>query len=386
MFLGLIFAALGSETRSGDLVEVSKTELIPGDLVVACKTLKMRGEVKGDLLAGGMYLTVGNMVGKDLTVGGYSLEVQGSVGDDARLAGVNIEIDGAIDGDLVAIGGNVNISGNVAGDVIAGGGNVWIRGNIQGSLDARCGNMVIDGTIDQNVVLTTSRLTLSPTAVLKGNLTYTSNRDAEIAGGAQILGAVNRESGGSTMVLWKLVSVVADHLPEQPEKWKDRLPAWFRILLKISPFFSLLIAGIIVLSVYRRHATMVADRIVSFPLKSFGLGLLFSICVPIGALILCMTVIGLPIGLISLATYLVFSYISRVYVALAIGRELLDRITKRDVRTIWPMILGLFIITVLSSIPYYIGWAIRLICILFGLGGMLMIERRVRVAPREGAA
>ena len=370
------------------MVEVSETELIPGDLIVACKTLEMNGEVEDDLLAGGVHLTIRNLVGKDLTVGGYNLKVQGFVGDDARLAGANVEVDGTIDGDLVAFGGNVDILGNVTGDVITGGGNVRIRGNIQGSLDARCGDMVIDGTIGQNVVLTASRLTLSPTAVLAGDLIYTSNRSADIGEGAQIAGEVWKESGGSTMVLWKLASAVADHLPKQPERWKewkDQLPAWFRTLLRLSSFVSLLIAGIIILSLYGRHATMVADRIMSFPLKSLGLGLLFLICVPIGALILCVTIIGLPIGLVVLATYLVFFYISRVYVALAIGREILDRITKQDVRIIWPMILGLFIITALSSIPYYVGWIIRLVCILSGLGGMLMTGRKVRMAPREEA-
>jgi len=83
---------------------------------------------------------------------------------------------------------------------------------------------------------------------------------------------------------------------------------------------------------------------------------------------------------------LVFFYISRVYVALAIGREILDRITKQDIRTIWPMLLGLFIITALSSIPYHVGWVIRIVCTLFGLGGMLMTTRRkFRMATREEA-
>jgi cytoskeletal protein CcmA (bactofilin family) len=400
LFLGLTFAAFGSETRAEALVEVREAELVPGDLTVACKTLIMNGEVKDDLLAGGIHLTIGKeaagrdarapgIVGGDLTVGGYNLKMQGSVGDDARLAGANIEIGGTIDGDLVALGGNVNISGDVAGDVVTGGGNVRISGHIHGGLEARCGNMVIDGTIGQNVVLTASKLTLSPTAVLKGNLAYTSNRSADIEEGAQIAGETTREPGSSKTVLWKLASIVADHLPEQPERWKewkDQFPAWFRTLLKLSSFFSLLIAGIIILSMYERHATMVADRIISFPLKSLGLGLIFLIGVPIGALILCVTIIGLPIGLVAFATYLAFSYISRVYVALTIGREILDRITKQDVRIIWPMILGIFIITALSSIPYYVGGVIRLVCILFGLGGMLMVGRKVRVVPREEAA
>ncbi len=386
-FLGLTFTAFGSETRSGILVQVGETESISEDLVVACKTLEMNGKIQGDLLAGGMSLTVRNMVDGDLTAGGYSIKVSGNVGDDVRLSGANLEISGTINGDLVAFGGNVNIAGNVKGDVITGGGNVKISGNIEGTVDARCGEMIIEGTIGQNVVLTASKLTLSPTAVLRGGLTYTSKSEANIQGGAQIDGAVIREEGGM-MIFWGLCSAVANYLPEQPgnwKEWKDGLPAWFRALFRLSSFVSLLIAGIIIISLYERHATMVADRIISFPLKSFGLGLLFLVGIPIVALILCITIVGLPLGLVAMTTCLVFSYISRVYVALVIGREILDRISKQEIRIIWPLILGLLIITLLSFIPYFIGGIIQLVCVLFGLGGMLMTGRRVRVAPKEEA-
>ncbi len=386
MLFGLALVASGGETRSGDLVEISETEVIPGNLSVACRTLKMKGEVRGDLLAGGMYLSVEKAVGKDLSLGGYNIKTQGSVGDDARLAGAHIEVSGTVAGDLVVFGGNVRILGDVAGDVVTSGGNIWVSGDVQGCLDAQGGNIVISGTIGRDVVVTASRLTLSSTAMLKGNLAYTSSHDVDLAEGAQIEGKLSKESGGKAMVLWRLTSVLANHLPENPQNWKEwksGFPLWFRVLLRISSFVSLLIAGIVILIVYRRHATMVADRIVSSPLKTLLWGLIFLVCVPIAALILCFSVAGLPIGLIALAAYLVFSYVSRVYVALAIGREILDRVTKQDVRIIWQLIVGLLIITILSSIPFYIGWIVRIICVLFGLGGMLMMEKRIRVAPRE---
>ncbi|MFC1715720.1 polymer-forming cytoskeletal protein [Candidatus Poribacteria bacterium] len=386
LLFGLTLVAYGSETRSGNVVEISETEVMPGDLSVACKMLRMNGEVRGDLLAGGMYLTVGKAVGGDAMLGGYNLEIPGSVGDDARLVGAHIEIRGTVAGDLVAFGGNVRVLGDVAGDVIASGGNIWISGNVQGCLDAQGGNIVIAGTIGQNAIVTASRLTLSSTALLKGNLAYTSNRNVDIEQGAQIAGELSREPESKAAALWKLTSVLAKHLPEEPQNWKEwkiAFPLWFRILLRVSSFISLLIAGIVILIVYGRQANMVADRIVSSPWKTLGWGLIVLVCVPIVALILCVSIVGLPAGIVAIATYLVFSYVSRVYVALAIGREILDRITKQDVRIIWPLIVGLLIITILSSIPFYIGWVVRIICVLFGLGGMLIMEKRVRVAPRN---
>ena len=386
LFFGVTFAAFGDERRTGATVEVRENELVLGDLIVACKTLRMNGEITEDLLAAGVHLAIGNVIGKDLTVVGCDLRMAGYVGEDARLAAVYVEINGPIDGDLVAFGGNVNIVGDVAGDVIAGGGNVKISGNIQGALDARCGNMVIDGTIGRDTAVVASKLTLTPRAVLGGDLTYTSNRSADIEEGAQVIGEVSNESGGGKMLLWKLAGILGTRLQEHPSRLRELFPTWLRTLFKVSSFVSLLLAGIIIISLYRRHATMVADRILSFPLKSFFLGLSFLICVPIGALILCVTIVGLPIGLVSLATYLVFSYISRVYVALAIGREILDRITKQDIRIVWSLLLGLSILTAISSIPHHVGWVISLMCTAFGLGGMLITGRKVRVETKEETA
>jgi cytoskeletal protein CcmA (bactofilin family) len=386
----LIFCSVsgsyGSETRVDKIIQLDGNDIIGNDLIVACKTLKMYGEVREDLLAGGLHLSIGNMVSQDLTAGGYSINLDGSVGDDVRLAGANVHIDGTVMGDLVVFGANLVISGDVMGDVIAGGGNIEITGNINGTLDARCGQIRVDGNIDRSAVIAAHRLNISSKSSLGGNLTYTSSYEAKIEDGAQIAGEVERRSDGIGMIVWGLASTLADHLPEHPDSWKNwknQLPIWFRTLLRLSSFVSLFLAGIIMLMLYRRHAITVADRIISFPLKSLLLGLVFLVCVPIGAIILCITIVGLPIGLVSLATYFVFSYISRIYVGLVIGREILDRISKQEIRIIWHMILGLFIITALTSIPYYIGSVIRIIFIILGLGGMMMTGRRLRVMQRE---
>ncbi|MBD3183065.1 hypothetical protein GF312_12290 [Candidatus Poribacteria bacterium] len=376
----------GSETRSGDLVEVKESEVIPGDLLTACKTLNMKGKVRGDLLAGGVYLNVGNSIGRDLTVGGYNIHSWSSVKENARLGGANIKIQGVINGDLLALGGNVEILGEVKGDVITGGGKIRISGNIHGSLEARCGEMLIDGSIGQNVDLTVARLRISPNAVVKGNLEYVSNRSAEIEKGAFIAGIVERRSGKrSVMTFWDIMASLANRLPENPEKfreWRSKTPGWFRILLQVSPLVSLLIAGLVILILYERHVTMVANRIIAFPLKSFGMGLLFLACVPIGSIILCLTIIGIPIGIIALAAYIVFLFVSRIYVGLAIGREILERITKHELRIIWQMILGILLIAILTAIPY-IGWLIGIVFISFGLGGMITTGRRTRLLSKE---
>ena len=368
-----------SEARSGKRVVVKETEVIPGDLIVGCKELQMNGIVRSSLLAGGLALNIDNSVGKDINAAGYNVILRGSVREDARLGGINVVVDGHIDGDLMVLGANIAILGDISGDVTVRGGNVRVSGNIAGELNGCAGTMIIDGTIGRNVTLTVSNLALYPKAVLKGSLTYTSNRSADIEQGATITGSVERKAGGSQMALWWLATVVANRFPQDPGKlqeWEAQLPGWFRVLFSASAFFSLLVAGLIIISVYERHATLVADRILSSPLGSLGMGLLFLVTAPVAIIVLAFTIIGIPISFVVLAACIVVIYISRVYVALLIGRTIFDHITKQDVRSVWPMILGLIIVTALSSIPYHIGLVVKVVSIAIGLGGLLVTKKR----------
>jgi len=95
------------------------------------------------------------------------------------------------------------------------------------------------------------------------------------------------------------------------------------------------------------------------------------IAIPLIAMILMITVIGLPLGLIVLFTYIVILYISKIFVGLAIGRSIVTYVKKEISSPYWHLVVGLIIIVFATRLPL-VGFLISLIVILTGLGALFM--------------
>lgn len=89
---------------------------------------------------------------------------------------------------------------------------------------------------------------------------------------------------------------------------------------------------------------------------------------------------GIPLGLISLALYGIAIYLAQIFVGLAISRLIIRRSAMVESKALLMGALasGLAILSLLRLIPY-LGFAIVLATILFGLGALAVSERRLRV-------
>jgi len=81
-----------------------------------------------------------------------------------------------------------------------------------------------------------------------------------------------------------------------------------------------------------------------------------------------MTVIGLPLGLIIAAKWLVAIYVARVLTALWLGAWLLKQLKMGAGKSLLPALaVGVFVSWLLFAIPA-VGWIISLLAVCFGLG------------------
>jgi hypothetical protein len=123
---------------------------------------------------------------------------------------------------------------------------------------------------------------------------------------------------------------------------------------------------------FKRNTTIkVSDTITTQILKSLGSGVLLLIIIPLVALVLMVTVIGIPLGLIVLFAYIVILYISEIFVGLAIGRRIVTYAKKEISSPYWHLVVGLIVIAFATRLPL-IGFLISLIVILAGLGALVM--------------
>jgi len=372
MFLMIFTAASVSafDARTGDTVTVASGEVVDNDLYVAAQTVTIDGTVDGDLWAAGSKIIVNGIVTDSVMAVGQTIDISGDVGHAMRVAGTTINIRGDVDGDLMVAAGEVNIASTakIKGDLLLGAGNVRIDGLIEGDIKGGGGEVIISNGVGGDVELKVESLTILSTANIGGDLSYTSEEEADIQSGAQIAGATTHK------------------LPEIKEKQAKAFPfvLFSGVLGKVIGFLMALIAGLVIILIVPRRLTSIAEAIRSRPGPSAGWGAIILFLTPIAAIIVCLTIVGIPVGLIALALWGIAIYLAQIPVGLLIGRLILGRFRAVEGKAIMvgALALGLLILKLLGLIPYA-GFFIGLTVAIFGLGAAVALRRMRRAEARE---
>ena len=108
---------------------------------------------------------------------------------------------------------------------------------------------------------------------------------------------------------------------------------------------------------------------------------------PVAAVLVCFTIIGISVGLITLALYGIALYLAQIPVGLFIGRWIISRFRVVESKAIMvgALAVGLAILKLLSLIPYF-GFFVGFVVVLFGLGAVVAAERKRRAEAREVAS
>jgi hypothetical protein len=112
------------------------------------------------------------------------------------------------------------------------------------------------------------------------------------------------------------------------------------------------------------------------------LGVLVLFGVPIAAIIVCVTVIGLLVGISTLLLWIVVLMASQIVVGTIVGQWIMGRAGE-----FWPLVarmaVGVILVRVVTSVPFIGGWA-KFVVILWGMGAIsLALYRRLQpmIAP-----
>ncbi|MFH1891703.1 MAG: polymer-forming cytoskeletal protein [Candidatus Zixiibacteriota bacterium] len=362
--LGVIWAsnAHALETRGGDEVYVS--EKINDDLLLGGTDVKFDGEIHGDVIAAGMDIVVDGTVDGNINAAGYTVKAGGLVYRSVRLAGYKVTADGRIGNNLMLMGGIARVGSTceVQNDVFISSGKAFVHGTVLGNLQIEADEVVISGTVDRDVDISAGKVTIDRSAVILGNLTYSSPEKATIADGAQIEGDTKykKKTAGDT---------------------EDSFSSFFETAIL---FVGAYIVGLFLIGFCRRPCCSTRDIILSDLPRSFGFGLVLFIVVPIALVLALVTVIGIPVGVVALLLYVILFYVSKLFVALAIGDKLLSTLSSSPgpKSQALALLIGLVVLTILFNLPY-IGWMLYLLTVMVGLGSILMAFNRCRKAKPE---
>ena len=293
---------------------------------------------------------------------GGNVEIVEAVDGDAQGAAGSIRIDAPVAGDARLAGGRIELGTGaaIAGDASIAGGSVIVRGAIQGDLKAAGGHVTIDGPIAGNASIAAGSLRLGPNARIGGKLRYRGG-SLEKDSAAAVTGGIQHRA-----------SRERSHAPfgDSAGPW-----LWTAGLMVLAAILAAALPG---------PSSRMIEELREKPWMAPLLGFIVLTTVPIAAVIVMITIIGIPIGLLVLLAYLALLLVGYVTAAVVIGGLLLGRFKAEAVGlAAWragAAVLAVLALTLLSRVPF-LGGFLQFAALIVGVGLLIGLALRFRQPP-----
>ena len=277
-------------------------------------------------------------------------------------------ISGKVAGSVISGASIVTLSGEVSRNFIAGGGNIELKkmAQVGGNVAAGGGEVVIDNDIQKDVFAGAGTLSLRGSA---RNVTF-AGANVSLLPSARVGGDFTAHIGKQSKVLIDPAATIVGmkHIelnPEAPNQYTRAGYYFWQIVRVITAF----VTGLLV---FRLAPWLAPTRVASGVdwLKAGGLGFIALVSVPIAAIIVACTVIGIPLALASVVLWLAGIYLAKIMVAEFVGRTLLKKSGAMSLLT------GLALVILVVDLPV-VGSVISFVFYLLGMGAIVMTVYRM---------
>lgn len=369
---GVLLAAGGASAQEfGSLIV--KKGLLRGDQYLAGGTVDVHGKVEGDLVMAGAQAGLDGIVNGDVAAVGGLVHVGGIVGDDVRVLGGRVIVEGSVGDGLLAGGGEITLTRGtrVGGNAILGGRRVVDLGDVDGDLLVAGQYVEIAGDVRGRTTIRAEEVVIGPKARLYGDLVVRSPNPPRIADGARIVG-----------------QVVLDDLPALGfAKWLGGV-AWAA---------GLQVGLLLVAWAWMFFAPRLSREAAVIEWRKMGLvpGIGFAVVVglPVVAVLLAMTVVGIPLAIGVAAIWAVLLLAGYASAAICLGNWLRKRRgggrgdgrlgglsdARLEESLLWTL-LALLLLRAAEAIPW-IGPVVMAGAVFFGAGA---VARAAQVAHGRG--
>ncbi|WP_108067034.1 polymer-forming cytoskeletal protein [Vitiosangium sp. GDMCC 1.1324] len=351
--------------RSGEVVQVGPQEVIDEDLYAFGRTVNIQGTVHGDVIAAGEQVDISGTVEGDVMAAAARTHILSPVRGSLRAASSELTVSAPVGEDALLAAGRLQLTpkAQVGRDVYLTSGDARVMGPVQGELRASAGTLTLGAPVGRDVHAEVGTLRLAEGARIHGNLSYRSDRDAQLVSGATVSGKMER--------------LTPEHA--QGRGFLLGLYFWARSLIGL---FALGLLLVLLFPNFARRATTVLRQ---QPLPSLGWGIALFVGIPIAAALVFMVGLllgGWWLGLFILALYALALALCFPVVGMLLGQWLLERFHKTGAHLVVTLLVGLVLLTLAKLVPI-VGGLVVLATVLFGLGALLLAivgGRRIAVA------
>lgn len=395
LIFGLLIAAIAvalwpqaisaSVFKRDSTTQISKIEVIDDDYYLYANRLLMDGIVNGDLCAFCYKSDIKGEVAQTANLFSQSARFEGKVGGSLRVFAQDGTIDGYVARSAVLLGQEMEVGKNcvIERDLWGYAQRLMMDGTVKGNAKLNARKIEITGVIVGNAELTGDNITISPPAVITGNLTYISKNKADIQldKGVTITGTTT----------W--------NLPEKAAADEDSGRTMLtEFILRVSSLLAAFIFGLVVARVFRpyaeesfnqlytRFSTSVAAGllgilvlvlcvivlVVSVAFMLVGYIIIHSGLAPLGSIIMIFSILMVPVTSFASVTGAIILYTGKILFGFLIGYLIMSRVRPgSEMFSKSGLFLGLVILSLLFAIPYF-GWIAYLAASIIGTGAILL--------------
>jgi len=221
------------------------------------------------------------------------------------------------------------------------------------------GQITVSGAVEKSVVAVGGSVVLTKTAVVKGNVISLGGvivmaRDAEVRGDLTEINSNN------------LYETLTTALSSEWEGW-----SWIFAVISLSIFLVILVLALLIAALLPKPVRIVSEAIRENTFKVILCGILGLVLIAPLALLLTISVVG--IALIPLEVIFVVCSVLLGFIAVGqlIGAKLLRFLKRSEPGIVRETFWGLVILWLIGWIPY-VGWMVKAIAIVIGLGATLV--------------
>lgn len=355
LILVFLFGA-AAYADNGDYANEPAEYTYDGSHFVSGQSVSESDSVKGMLAAAGYDVNLAGV--SQYTAGaGYNVCSVGKTLNDAFLAGYNVSIDGVTARDLYAAGNTVTVSGVVSRSAYLAGNTVSVSGKIGGDL-------YIDA---QNVNIT-------DTAKINGTIHIPDSAD------------VTASDSTEKSIEWykSEVNAQAESISEavQTASTARRIGSW------VVSLAGLIIVALVLLWLTPLWET-VDKRYYGAPFsayaRAFGIGFAVLAGVPVAAVLLMLTRVGVSLALVLVFAYVAALFAAKAFICFVLGALIWRNLLKRAPKYLAELPIGALAVCLAELIPG-LDFAVGFVAVPLGLGMITLLLGKKKAPAADPAA
>ena len=350
-----------SEFRKGHSVEVREGETIKGDIFLFGDRVRIEGTVDGDVYAFSQDVNVNGHVTGDVISFAHTLRIGGKVDGNIRTGVNTLTVTGSVSKNALIFAdyANLDSSGNIGGSITAFAESLNVDGKLGRDILIFSKHLGVSGTVGGGIQAKGGTLSIGATGEVDGPVRFEGENAPEVSPGAKLASPVQytkwehkQSYRDSSYYIWQVI-------------WSAAYILFGLVLFALMPKFS-------------QEAVKSAEQYGA----AAGLGVLVGLGLPIAAVIACITVVGLFLGVSAFFLWYGALYFGQVIVGALVGQWLMGRTSE-----LWPLIgrmaVGFVVLRLCTMIPH-VGFWVKYGAAFWGIGAIsLALYRRFQpvIAP-----